>query len=577
MLIEDGGRTVDPSGAGGSGIESGGSGLPSNATFGQRARHRLQTTRKSMMEPENLLVTLTVLAVVLGIVVGLTTRLASPGERAIMIVGFPGELLMNMLKMLIIPLIVSSLISAPAGQFQLGTQACMQIPELQLPGLSSLDAKSSGKMGSCALLYYFSTTIAAVILGIILVVIIHPGDPEIKRKGTGEKITARRMPSTLDSFLDLFRNMFPENLIEACFRQTATETVDKNVSYVNETTNETLWSMEESSQLTMLWSTNVLGLVSFSIFFGLIIGQMGDQAVLMVQFFNIMNEIVMQGHHGQGHHVILLIKDLTSTAQSLGLYMLTVILGLIIHSCGTLAISFFLLTRRNPVVFFRGIFQAWITALGTASSAATLPITFRCLEENNGIDKRVTRFVLPIGATINMDGTALYEAVASIFISQVNAFQLSFTQIIVVSFTATLAAIGAASVPSAGLVTMILVLSAVGLPTDDISLILAVDWLLDRLRTSINVVGDAFGAGIVDHFCKAELQKQDEEAAAQAKEALETGGGDGRPRRLSVAAALQVSDQQRGLFPQIHVTEVHSCQNSPRGSCHELRVETPTY
>ncbi|PAA70161.1 hypothetical protein BOX15_Mlig005305g2 [Macrostomum lignano] len=534
MLIEDGGRTVDPSGAGGSGIESGGSGLPSNATFGQRARHRLQTTRKSMMEPENLLVTLTVLAVVLGIVVGLTTRLASPGERAIMIVGFPGELLMNMLKMLIIPLIVSSLIS----------------------GLSSLDAKSSGKMGSCALLYYFSTTIAAVILGIILVVIIHPGDPEIKRKGTGEKITARRMPSTLDSFLDLFRNMFPENLIEACFRQTATETVDKNVSYVNETTNETLWSMEESSQLTMLWSTNVLGLVSFSIFFGLIIGQMGDQAVLMVQFFNIMNEIVMRmvkvimwyspiGIFFLIVSKILLIKDLTSTAQSLGLYMLTVILGLLIHSCGTLAISFFLLTRRNPVVFFRGIFQAWITALGTASSAATLPITFRCLEENNGIDKRVTRFVLPIGATINMDGTALYEAVASIFISQVNAFQLSFTQIIVVSFTATLAAIGAASVPSAGLVTMILVLSAVGLPTDDISLILAVDWLLDRLRTSINVVGDAFGAGIVDHFCKAELQKQDEEAAAQAKEALETGGGDGRPRRLSVAAALQVSDQQR--------------------------------
>uniref|UniRef100_A0A1I8H3R1 Amino acid transporter n=1 Tax=Macrostomum lignano TaxID=282301 RepID=A0A1I8H3R1_9PLAT len=314
---------------------------------------------------------------------------------------------------------------------------------------------------------------------------------------------------------------------------------------------------------------------------------MGDQAVLMVQFFNIMNEIVMRmvkvimwyspiGIFFLIVSKILLIKDLMSTAQSLGLYMLTVILGLIIHSCGTLAISFFLLTRRNPVTFFRGIFQAWITALGTASSAATLPITFRCLEENNGIDKRVTRFVLPIGATINMDGTALYEAVASIFISQVNAFQLSFTQIIVVSFTATLAAIGAASVPSAGLVTMILVLSAVGLPTDDISLILAVDWLLDRLRTSINVVGDAFGAGIVDHFCKAELQKQDEEAAAQAKEALETGGGDGRPRRLSVAAALQVSDQ-RGLFPQIHVTEVHSCQNSPRGSCHELRVETPTY
>lgn len=131
----------------------------------------------------------------------------------------------------------------------------------------------------------------------------------------------------------------------------------------------------------------------------------------------------------------------------------------------------------NPFLL-TGMLQAFVTALGTASSSATLPITFRCLEENLGIDKRVTRFVLPVGATVNMDGTALYEAVATIFIAQMNEIHFNLGQVIVVSLTATAASIGAASVPSAGLVTMLLVLTSVGLPTEDVSLIVAVDWFL---------------------------------------------------------------------------------------------------
>ncbi|KAJ8347276.1 hypothetical protein SKAU_G00286770 [Synaphobranchus kaupii] len=196
-------------------------------------------------------------------------------------------------------------------------------------------------------------------------------------------------------------------------------------------------------------------------------------------------------------------------ARQLGMYMVTVMVGLMIHGGIILPLIFFFVTRKNPFTFYTGIFQAWITALGTASSAGTLPVTFRCLEENLHIDKRVTRFVLPIGATINMDGTALYEAVAAIFIAQMNAIHLDGGQIITVSMTATLASVGAASIPSAGLVTMLLILTAVGLPTQDISLLIAVDWLLDRMRTSINVVGDSFGAGIVDFLSQAELAEID--------------------------------------------------------------------
>ena len=150
-----------------------------------------------------------------------------------------------------------------------------------------------------------------------------------------------------------------------------------------------------------------------------------------------------------------------------------------------------------------------MTAWGTASSSATLPVTINCLEEKNGVDPRISRFVLPIGATINMDGTALYEAVAAIFIAQMVGVEPSISQIVAISITATAASIGAAGIPQAGLVTMVMVLDTVGLPSHLVSMILSVDWLLDRFRTAINVLGDSIGAGIVSHLSSEELREID--------------------------------------------------------------------
>merc|ERR1711935_272568 len=162
---------------------------------------------------------------------------------------------------------------------------------------------------------------------------------------------------------------------------------------------------------------------------------------------------------------------------------------------GTLPIVFTVGTRnwtwRAPLDYFKfmsGISQALLTAFATASSSATIPVTMANLEQNLGIDPRITRFVLPIGATINMDGTALYEAVAAIFIAQYEGLSLNFGDYVAISITATAASIGAAGIPQAGLVTMVMVLDTVGLPAEDVTLILAVDWLLDRFRTAINVL-----------------------------------------------------------------------------------------
>lgn len=184
-------------------------------------------------------------------------------------------------------------------------------------------------------------------------------------------------------------------------------------------------------------------------------------------------------------------------------YMLTVLSGLAIHALVTLPAILWLFTRRNPYRFMYQMSQAILTAFSTASSTATLPVTMECAEVNAGVSKRSTEFVLPLGATINMDGTALYEAAAAIFIAQAYAevnpeFTLTFAQQMTIAITATLAAIGAAGIPEAGLVTMLIVLNAVQLPLELIGLILPVDWLLDRFRTAVNAFGDSIGSAVVD-------------------------------------------------------------------------------
>uniref|UniRef100_A0A2K6SWG7 Amino acid transporter n=1 Tax=Saimiri boliviensis boliviensis TaxID=39432 RepID=A0A2K6SWG7_SAIBB len=402
-------------------------------------------------------------------------------------------------------------------------------------GMAALDSKASGKMGMRAVVYYMTTTIIAVVIGIIIVIIIHPGKgtkENMHREGKIVRVTAA------DAFLDLIRNMFPPNLVEACFKQFKTNyekrsfkvPIQANETLVGAVINNVSEAMETLTRITeelvpvpgSVNGVNALGLVVFSMCFGFVIGNMKEQGQALREFFDSLNEAIMRlvavimwyapvGILFLIAGKIVEMEDMGVIGGQLAMYTVTVIVGLLIHAVIVLPLLYFLVTRKNPWVFIGGLLQALVTALGTSSSSATLPITFKCLEENNGVDKRITRFVLPVGATINMDGTALYEALAAIFIAQVNNFELNFGQIITISITATAASIGAAGIPQAGLVTMVIVLTSVGLPTDDITLIIAVDWFLDRLRTTTNVLGDSLGAGIVEHLSRHELKNRDVE------------------------------------------------------------------
>lgn len=362
-----------------------------------------------------------------------------------------GEFFLDVLKMTIIPLIVAAVIS----------------------GVTSLgDIRKLGKIGSFTILYYASTTALAVLIGIIIVNIIEPG-----------------------AGISTVTGSIPDNV------------ADKESTGFK----EIILSLVTPNLVASAANTQLLPIIVFCLFFAAALTTTGEKGKPVINFFDGLNETMMKlviwimyfapigifaliasrlGQAGGG-------SAFWQEISAVGLYMLTVILGLVIHFgilCGILLIF----TKRG-LKYLDNMMRALITAFGTASSSATLPLTMECAIED-GVDKRAVKFVLPLGATVNMDGTALYEAVAVLFIAQAYGITMGFQEQSIIFITATLAAIGAAGIPEAGLVTMVIVLTAVNLPLEGIGMLLAVDWFLDRIRTTVNVWGDSVGATVIEKF-----------------------------------------------------------------------------
>tara|TARA_B110000263_G_scaffold244438_1_gene252484 strand:+ start:1024 stop:2250 length:1227 start_codon:yes stop_codon:yes gene_type:complete len=366
-----------------------------------------------------------------------------------------GDLFLDALKMMIIPLIVGAVIS----------------------GVTSLgDVRKLGKVGGITLLYYASTTACAVLIGLIMVNVIQPGDGINYQTETISESISNRDNINLT---ELVRSLISPNIISAAS------------------------------------NTQLLPIIVFCLLFGAALTTLGKNKTTIINFFDALNEAMMKlviwimvfaplgvfclvaGQFGKvgGGSVI------KNELAAVGSYFFTVILGLTCHFL-LLFIILIVFSKQGREYLFK-LLRALLTAFGTASSSATLPLTMKCALEA-GIDKRSVKFVLPIGATINMDGTALYESVAVMFIAQTYGISMGMEQQVIIFITATLAAIGAAGIPQAGLVTMLIVLNAVNLPAEGIGLILAVDWLLDRFRTTVNVWGDSVGAAIVETYLPAE-------------------------------------------------------------------------
>ncbi|XP_038215022.1 excitatory amino acid transporter isoform X1 [Zerene cesonia] len=462
-------------------------------TEGRTAPVEYTGMRKWFMD--NTLLVVTLAGVLSGIAVGFGLRPYRLGQDAHMIISYPGELFMRLLKLMILPLIIASLIA----------------------GSASLNAKMSGKIALRTLSYFVLTSMFNAFLGILLAVLIHPGESDLKE--SNGRVVQNRDHNILDSLLDIGRNIFPDNIVQAAFQQAHTVYVEPQSFFANNATeNDTERVLVRVVQYRS--GTNTLGLVFFCLVFGSLLGTLGPKGQVVIDFFQAIFEVIMKMVTGVMWFTpvgvssviagkILGVDDVAQVMSQLAWFIATVAIGVFLYQLIVMQLLYFLFLRRNPYKFYWGLSHAMLTASATASTAAALPITFRAMEGPLHVDPRITRFVLPIGCNINMDGTALFLAVASVFICQMNGMHLGFAQLATVFLTSTAASVSSASVPSAAMVLLLVVLAAVDAPAHDVSLLFAVDWLVDRIRTTNNMLGDCYAAAIVEHMSKHELMACD--------------------------------------------------------------------
>ena len=400
------------------------------------------------------------LAVLAGLLAGPDHSLF--GIRYYAMFDFIGTLFLNALKMIIVPLIVSSI----------------------MVGIASVGGTHGlARLGSKTIIYYMATSLFAILIGLLLVNLFAPGiidgQPANQVLGLSEQHAAEASQKIgekgVNDIAGVFLSMIPANIIAAAA------------------------------------NGQMLGIIFFSILFGLFMTRIEESyAEAQYNFWNGLFQIMMKitdlvmkfapiGVFGLVAKVIAGIdtSGLDELAQTLGMFFLTVLLALAAHTFIVLPLLLKFVGRVKPIKQYRAMAPAMLTAFSTASSSATLPLTMECVEKNAGVSNRTSSFVLPLGATVNMDGTALYECVAAMFIAQAYGLQLDFTTQFVIVVVALLTSIGVAGIPAASLVAITIILTTIGLPIEAVGLILAVDRILDMFRTSVNVFSDSCGAVII--------------------------------------------------------------------------------
>ena len=388
-------------------------------------------------------------AVVIGLLFDVKTTVL--GVSLYSIFDFIGVLFLNALKMLIVPLVMSSIIVGIAG----------------LGGSDNL-----GRLGAKTIGFYLCSSLLAILVGLLLVNLLSPGVVDGEAAGSRLNLSEPEAVSSqlaavegrgVGDITGVFLRMVPPNVIKAAA------------------------------------DGQMLGLIFFSLLFGVFMTRISKQPAQTL--YETMMEITLFIMKFAPLGVLgLVAKTILATGfdafQPLMMFFITVVLALAIHTFVILALVL-RFAGLNPLKHYRAMLPAMLTAFSTASSSGTLPVTIECVEKNAGVSNRTSAFVLPLGATINMDGTALYECVAAIFIAQAYGLELSFVTQFTIVLVALLTSIGVAGIPSASLVAITVILGVIGLPLEAIGMLLVTDRILDMLRTSVNVFSDSCGAVVI--------------------------------------------------------------------------------
>ncbi|KAK3104137.1 hypothetical protein FSP39_024686 [Pinctada imbricata] len=443
---------------------------------------------------DNLLVLLTMVGVGLGFALGFGVRSLDPSKDAIMWLGICGELYLRMLKMMIVPLIIASVIT----------------------GTASMDPKSNGRISVVCFTYIIITNFLPTILGSVLVLLITPGS------GVSSSALSKTLSTDLqtqDIFADLLRNLFPENLVSATFEQAQTKyEMQQLVSYkvINGTNITATEDVIDKKSVGSTPSTNILGLVIVSTLFGIATSFTRGVGIPFFKFFESASEVILQilrwliwttpvGVISLIAKTIAETKNLEDDFQRLGMYFLTVMTGLIVFMLIFQPITYFIVRRRNPFKFLFSILQPTAIVFATSSTAIAIPETLKSLERKNNLDPRVTRFVVPLSAALGRCGSSMYITVSCLFVTQMVNVELDAAKVVLVCILTTFSTLAIPSVTGASLVTVIILLTALNIPAEAASLLYAVEWFLDRFRSVVNYYVQTLGVVITYEVNKSVL------------------------------------------------------------------------
>ncbi|XP_070536024.1 excitatory amino acid transporter 1-like isoform X1 [Ptychodera flava] len=442
----------------------------------------------------NLLLVLTMVGVVVGFVVAFTVQPLNPSIDAIIWIGMTGELFLRGLQLLIIPLVVSSTITATG----------------------SMHARSSGRLSVVTFIYIFAAMVVAVTTGLILSVIIRPG-----RTGGGSSDADLVKYQAQDTFADLFRNLIPNNIVGACIQVAYTEyetqeVIAEGVNGTNVTTTQIT-----GKSVGMTSGTNLLGIVVFCIALGLSMSTDRESSKPLLDFmlalrsniFKIFTVYIWSLPVATASLIaasLLRVDDIYGIWASLGLFAATVIIGLALHEFLWMPLAYFISTRNNPFTVYYKCGKAIFTAVVSRSSAATLPVLFKCCEVGLRFHKRVCSFVLPI-SMFKGDGSALFIICSCIWLGQRSEMGLAAGQIVLMGVLTVFLTFCLPAVPSASLVGIVLICESANVPSEEVGLLISMEWLLDALRTVVNVSSHGICAGLGNHFMEGAFNLDDED------------------------------------------------------------------
>ncbi|XP_076442032.1 excitatory amino acid transporter-like isoform X2 [Babylonia areolata] len=428
------------------------------------------------------LLVLSVIGAAVGFAIGLTLYYVGVSSDALVWVGMPGELFMRMLKAAVLPLIVSSIIAGTAG----------------------LKPKENGRVSAVALTYIIITNITGAVVGTVLAVLIKPGSSGADTADTTTVDTGNLQTS--DLFADLVRNLVPDNVVAACFQKTQTRYKEGGDAH-NATSLVRF--------LDVASGTNILGLVIVSTAVGMAAAQTGEVARPFLHFFSAAADVIIRLVHwviwltpiGVASLIAKAIAstaDLEATFKGLGFFVLAEVIGNFITGFIFIALIYFVIIRKNPFKFLLGASRAIITGVATASSAATMPEVLNCVEEKNNVDIRVSRFVVPMATALNRDGSAMFIACCCVYIAQLQG-SVTASNTILIAILSAVGSLAIPGVPSASIVTILMILSSLDIPPANLGIIIALEWFSDRMRAVPNMSSHVLCAVITWHFCRKSL------------------------------------------------------------------------